>query len=89
LPDSLDRYDPDSRTSLSPLKTANSDFPAKEVRGMRNILVNDYDGVNIGIVTDELKKSRHLLNSDSTNSEAQMLRMPKDARESSLWPIVS
>jgi hypothetical protein len=56
---------------------------------MRNILVNDYDGVNIGIVTDELKKSRHLLNSDSTNSEAQMLRMPKDARESSLWPIVS
>jgi hypothetical protein len=51
---------------------------------MRNILVNDYDGVNIGIVTDE-----HLLNSDSTNSEAQMLRMPKDARESSLWPIVS
>ena len=28
------------------------DFPAKEARGMRNILVHDYDGVNIGRVWD-------------------------------------
>lgn len=26
------------------------DFPAKEARGMRNILVHGYDGVNIGRV---------------------------------------
>jgi uncharacterized protein with HEPN domain len=30
------------------------DFPAKEARGMRNILVHDYDGVNIGRVWDTL-----------------------------------
>jgi uncharacterized protein with HEPN domain len=30
------------------------DFLAKEARGMHNILVHDYDGVNIGIVTDKL-----------------------------------
>jgi uncharacterized protein with HEPN domain len=23
------------------------DFPAKEARGMRNVLVHDYDGVNV------------------------------------------
>jgi uncharacterized protein with HEPN domain len=28
------------------------DFPAKEARGMRNILVHDYDGVNIQRVWD-------------------------------------
>ena len=28
------------------------DFPAKEARGMRNILVHDYEGVNIGRVWD-------------------------------------
>jgi uncharacterized protein with HEPN domain len=28
------------------------DFPAKEARGMRNILVHNYDGVNIGRVWD-------------------------------------
>ena len=28
------------------------DFQAKEARGMRNILVHDYDGVNIGRVWD-------------------------------------
>jgi uncharacterized protein with HEPN domain len=28
------------------------DFPAKEARGMRNILVHDHDGVNIGRVWD-------------------------------------
>jgi uncharacterized protein with HEPN domain len=28
------------------------DFPAKEARGMRNILVHDYNGVNIGRVWD-------------------------------------
>jgi hypothetical protein len=57
---------------------------------MRDILVHDQDGVNIGIVTDELPRNRGTVwNSDSSNSEAQMLRMPKDARESSLWPIMS
>ena len=28
------------------------DFPAMEARGMRNILVHDYEGVNIGRVLD-------------------------------------
>ena len=30
------------------------DFPAKEARGMRNILVHAYDGANIGRVWDTL-----------------------------------
>jgi uncharacterized protein with HEPN domain len=37
------------------------DFPAKEARGMRNILVHDYDGVHIGRVWDTATQDIPLL----------------------------
>jgi hypothetical protein len=45
----------------------------------------NYDGVNIGIVTDELPRNRGAVwNSDRSNSEALTLRMPKDGENRTL-----
>src|ERR1700674_4736833 len=51
-----DPKNPDNRKSCAALShqllSNMPDFPAKEARGMRNILVHDYGGVNIGRVWD-------------------------------------
>jgi uncharacterized protein with HEPN domain len=45
---------------------------------MRNILVHDYDGVNIGTVADELPRNcGNVWNSDSSNSEGQIYECKK------------
>jgi uncharacterized protein with HEPN domain len=37
------------------------DFPAKEARGMRNVLVHDYDGVNVERLWDTATQDIPLL----------------------------